>query len=187
MNFPFFHISFLFEYHCGLIFLFIHHFIINCQHYIMKFFKHTEKLRVSQWTHHLQSIFYCSLSHIFSSMLSFIRLSFHLIFWRKLQTLFIFFTFWYSICPDLVSDLRMLFTNDWIYLLDIITQERILSKHSEYIKMRSQWWFYQVPASRFPGSEGPLGWPWVAPLSSSIRGVAPPSGRCMQQPLSSLP
>lgn len=30
----------IFEYHCGLTFLFIHHFIINYQHYITKFFKY---------------------------------------------------------------------------------------------------------------------------------------------------
>lgn len=107
--------------------------------------------------------------------------------WVSYRLYSYFLLFGIQFVPDLVSDLRMLFTNAWIYLLDIITLERILSKHSEYIKMRSRWWFYQVPASRLPGSEGPLGWPWVAPLSSSIRGVAPPSGRCMQQPLSSLP
>ena len=33
---------------------------------------------------------------------------------------------------------------------------------------------------------GPLDWPSWHLYLSSIRGVAPPSGRCMQQPLSSL-
>ena len=43
---PFFSFFSLFEYHYGLIFLFIHHLIINYEHHIMKIFKHTEKLRV---------------------------------------------------------------------------------------------------------------------------------------------
>ena len=137
MNFPFFFP--LFEYHCGLTFLFIHHFIINYQHYIMKFFKHTEKLSFIVNTSPTIYILLQFITYffIYAVLYPSVILPYFLT-WLSYRLYSYFLLFGIQFVRDSVSDLRMLFTNDWIYLLYIITLDRILCKHSEYIKMRSQ-------------------------------------------------
>ena len=128
----------LFEYHYGLIFLLIHHLIINYQHHIMKFFKHTEKLSFIVDTSPTIYILLQFITYFFISAVLYPSvIPPYFLAWVSYRLYSYFSLFGVQFAPDLVSDLRMLFTNDWIYLSDIITLDRILSKHSEYIKMRS--------------------------------------------------